>query len=106
MHTHTAPSPPQNVTARNLSSTSIEVEWSPPDTPQGIITSYSVTYYITSDGEGSSEPVMTDGNTINQSIQGLMKFTEYSVYVEASTSVGVGDRSEVATVVTDEDGEL
>ena len=81
------------------------MEWSAPDTPRGIITSYSITYYVTTIGNSSSNAVITsDGATTSKTISDLMKYTEYSVYVEAYTSVGVGDRSELVTVTTDEDG--
>ena len=36
---------------------------------------------------------------------GLMKFMEYSVYVQASTAAGIGDRSDTVNVFTDEDSE-
>ena len=38
-------------------------------------------------------------------VTGLMKYTQYSVYVEASTVAGVGERSDTVTVFTDEDSE-
>ena len=37
---------------------------------------------------------------------GLMKFMEYSVYVQASTVAGIGDRSDTVNVFTDEDSEF
>ena len=36
---------------------------------------------------------------------GLVKFREYSVYVQASTVAGIGDRSDTVNVFTDEDSE-
>ena len=46
-----------------------------------------------------------DGSATSTVIRDLMKYTNYTVFVQASTSVGIGDSSDVVTVVTDEDGE-
>ena len=46
----TAPSQPLNVTAYNVSSTSIMVTWEPPMMPNGIIRSYRVQFNRTTDG--------------------------------------------------------
>ena len=102
----TAPSAPLNVTANNASSTSISVNWTAPSIPRGIITSYTITYYITQNGPSSSAMVdEEDGSATSTVIRDLMKYTNYTVFVQASTSVGIGDSSDVVTVVTDEDGE-
>ena len=104
-HLSPAPTSPLEVVATNTSSTSIMVDWSPPAIPRGIITSYFITYYVTSAGENSSrtEVIVTDAT--NGTVDGLMKFTQYSLYVQASTVAGIGDRSETVTVFTDEDSE-
>ena len=49
--------------------------------------------------------VEDDGSATSRVIEDLMKYTNYTVFVQASTSVGIGDSSDVVTVVTDEDGE-
>ena len=81
------------------------VVWSPPAIPRGLITSYTITYYVTSAGENSSSTEVTDTDATNGAVDGLMKFTQYSLYVQASTVAGIGDRSETVTVFTDEDSE-
>lgn len=102
----TAPSAPLSVTANNASSTSISVSWSPPSIRRGTITSYTITYYITGDGPSSSAIVVEDdGSATSTVIEDLMKYTNYTVFVQASTSVGIGDSSDMVTVFTDEDGE-
>ena len=57
-------------------------------------------------GEGSASIIVVNGNARGTEIENLMKYTEYTVFVQANTSVGGGDRSESVTVVTDEDGEF
>ena len=101
---YAAPSAPVGVIATNLSSTSLSVVWGPPEIPRGIITLYTISYYLlTSVEEGSSYSL----NTTDTSgvLNSLMKYTEYSVYVQASTVAGIGDQSETVTVSTDEDSE-
>ena len=39
------PSAPQNVTGEQLNSTAVRLHWDPPESPNGIITEYQVTYY-------------------------------------------------------------
>ena len=50
--------------------------------------------------------MIVEGSARNREIENLMKYTEYTVFAQANTSAGSGDRSESVTVVTDEDGEL
>ena len=57
-------------------------------------------------GEGSTITMVVDGITNSIEIEDIMKYTEYTVFVHANTSVGRGNRSESVTVTTDEDSEL
>ena len=57
-------------------------------------------------GEASASTMVADGITDSIEIEDLMKYTEYTVFVHANTSVGRGDRSESVAVFTDEDSEL
>ena len=50
--------------------------------------------------------LVDNGSARSTEIGGLMKYTEYTVFVQANTSAGGGDRSKSVTVVTDEDGEV
>ena len=50
--------------------------------------------------------VVGDGSATSTEVEGLMKYTEYTVFIQANTSAGGGERSQIVTVVTDEDGEL
>ena len=97
-----ASSAPVNVTAHNLSSTSIMVTWQPPLTPNGIIRSYHVEVFASSTGDVVNEITTTNTSVI---ITMLEKFTTYEVQVFATT-ITEGDGSDVVTVTTDEDSEL
>ena len=104
-HLSTAPSAPLGVMEANTSSTSIIVSWSPPATPRGVIISYTITYYLTSTGGSTLDSAETTTDATSREVTGLVKFREYSVYVQASTVAGIGDRSDTVNVFTDEDSE-
>ena len=91
-----APSAPRNVIAFNVSSTSINVMWQPPMTPNGIVRSYRVVY--------TTGSTTANINTTNVSIVITMLeiFTNYQVQVFATT-VTEGNGSNVVMVTTDED---
>ena len=57
-------------------------------------------------GEGSASTVVVDGSANSTVIEDLMRYTEYTVFVHANTSVGRGERSQLVIVTTDEDSEL
>ena len=96
-----APSAPFNVTAFNLSSTSIMVTWRSPMTLNGIVRSYRVEYTRITNN------TVEDITTTNTSVVIVMLeiFTAYQVQVFATT-VAEGDGSVIVTVTTDEDSEL
>ena len=96
-----APSAPLNVTARNISSTSIMVTWQSPMILNGIIRSYRVEFTRTTDN------AVDDITTTNTSVVIVMleKFATYQIQVFATT-VAEGDGSDIVTVTTDEDSEL
>ena len=39
------PSAPQNVSGEQLNTTAVRLHWDPPESPNGIITGFQVTYY-------------------------------------------------------------
>ena len=97
--------PPVNVSARNLSSTSILVQWGEvPDTDKNaIILSYTVNYQATPEGNPQQKQVV-NASTREVTLTGLKKNTEYKIEVFANTSKGGGKKSELPiTVQTDED---
>ncbi|XP_065915767.1 phosphatidylinositol phosphatase PTPRQ-like [Dysidea avara] len=91
-----APSAPLDITAFNVSSTSINVTWQPPMIPNGIVRSYRVVYTT-----GSTAADVTTTNT-SVVIAMLEIFTTYQVQVFATT-VAEGDGSNIVMVTTDED---
>ena len=96
-----APSAPINVTARNVSSTSILIMWEPPMTRNGIIVSYRVEFTRITDNFVDNAITTYTSVTIGM----LEKFTTYQVQVFAMT-VAEGDGSDIVAITTDEDSEL
>ena len=94
---------PVNVRGRNLSSTSILVEWGDVPEPDrnGIILSYTVTYEVPPDVPIRRQTVIASAR--QTTLIGLNKFTEYEIAVFANTSKGGGTGSEPIRVKTDED---
>ena len=90
-----------NVTGVNTSSTSLSISWSPPpeQDQNGVITAYNITY-VTSGGNVMMNS--TSSSTLSIELAGLEKFSEYSVSVAASTSIGGGPSvSIMVTTATD-----
>ena len=93
--------PPQNVTAYNVSSTSLHVEWKEvkKTSRNGIILGYLIKYKK-SNGKYLLKNI-TSPTKLHTVISGLSVWTEYSVSVAAYTKVGLGPSANV-TVSTDE----
>ncbi|XP_075065450.1 phosphatidylinositol phosphatase PTPRQ isoform X2 [Mixophyes fleayi] len=91
--------PPHNLSYRTLNSTSIQLFYSPPSSPNGIIKIYSITCLYAA----ASAQHFTSSNH-SAILSGLKKYSEYVITVSASTSVGPGPRkSRPLFVRTDED---
>ncbi|XP_072002591.1 phosphatidylinositol phosphatase PTPRQ isoform X1 [Engystomops pustulosus] len=91
--------PPYNLSFRILSSTSIQMFYSPPSSPNGVIKYYTITCL-------SVEDTAQHYNSSSHSviISGLKKYSDYNITVSASTSVGTGPRtSRLLLVRTGED---
>ena len=73
---------------RTAALTEISISWSPPTTPNGIITVYEIRYR-----ESTSTGPYNITNTTNTqySIVGLIPNTSYTIGVRAYTSVGPGE---------------
>ena len=89
----------------SINSTSILVNWEQPESPNGILRLYRVTYVYTSTAQSgaTSVTVNTTNNFTSVVIDGLEPFTMYSVSVVGVT-VGDGPSSENVTVMTNESG--
>ena len=70
----------------SVTPTSVTLQWMPPETPNGVITQYSIQY----DGI-----VISDfGNkTLNGTVEGLSPNTEYALQLRAHTRVDQGPPS-------------
>ena len=81
----------------------IELVWTAPEMPNGVIRGYQVTYYQTDLGTDTSTNT-TSSSDLEFSITGLQPFTYYSVSVAAIT-IAAGPTSGVVEVQTNESGE-
>lgn len=92
---------PPEVTA--VSSTSLQVDWTEPATPNGVITIYSI---FNTTGEGDVDSLLTNSLSPGSIIlSGLEPFTEYGFVVRVCTDAGC-NTSEVGSGRTGESGKL
>ncbi|XP_061085824.1 phosphatidylinositol phosphatase PTPRQ [Conger conger] len=101
--------PPQNVSYVILSPTSIQVRWSPPTQPNGVIEFYTI-YYTDNSTVLAQRVNVSEGppggaeSQFSAVLEGLSKGTEYSVWMSSSTPHGEGDaRSDIVNLYTMED---
>ncbi|XP_076189725.1 phosphatidylinositol phosphatase PTPRQ isoform X2 [Aptenodytes patagonicus] len=92
-------SAPENITYRNISSMEIELSFFPPSIPNGIIQTYTI-YLKRTNG---TEQRVINTTFLTLRITDLKKYTEYTVEVSASTTMGEGLRSAPLPILTDED---
>ncbi|CAM9994968.1 unnamed protein product [Bubo scandiacus] len=92
-------SAPENITYRNISSMEIELSFFPPSIPNGIIQAYTI--YLKRANGTQQRVINTTLLTLH--ITDLKKYTEYTVEVSASTTMGEGLRSSPLHILTDED---
>ena len=91
--------PPSDLQIVVLNATSVDLNWSPPLGPYGVITNYVI----------QAEPLLVDGaNTTtttiivsaltgtNYTVEGLSPYTMYNFSVAASTRVGTGPSDSVS----------
>ncbi|KAM9797060.1 protein tyrosine phosphatase receptor type Fa isoform 1-T1 [Syngnathus typhle] len=102
--------PPQDVRLLSLSSTSIQVSWAPPPTSTdgpydaAAITGYSLAYRALGREDAQRHLVSGIGADVHSyALEGLEKWTEYSVWVRALTDIGPGPESPPARARTQED---
>lgn len=91
---------PLQVTAVALGRTLVHISWDLPLFPNGNITSY--TLYVSPYGS-----VTLGGGVMSHDLDGLLPYTNYTITVSASTSVGEGPAGPEGGVVitTHQDGE-
>ena len=76
---------PQQFMADVLGPRSIMLQWSPPTSPNGIITNYTLVY-----DDMNEEQLISLPNVLNYTLENLNEFTNYTFLLSASTSVGMG----------------
>ena len=101
-------SPPSNVSANVLTSTSILVFWDivPPVDQNGVITEYEVVYVPQEDfmGRIGRNSTRVPAGSRSLTLSGLEEYVNYSISVQAFTVVGGGPNSEPITRLTLEAG--
>ncbi|KAL5020556.1 hypothetical protein ScPMuIL_003448 [Solemya velum] len=97
--------PPQGVHAEALTSHSIRVEWTPPPmvTMHGILQGYKVLYKPVRQDEDESDARVVTSMDLEAVVDGLEKFSNYSLQVLAYTRKGEGVRSQIIYLMTQED---
>ena len=98
--------PVTNITAHNMSSTSINVTWQPipPDHVNGILLGYHVIYRRVDKVDDNISVVTVNSTSLNTELTGLGKYKLYSIQVAGRTVVGVGNFSDPVFVRTEQDG--
>ena len=104
------PTPPINVTVADLNTTSIQISWTQPSSPNGVLLRYTLYYRpqrSTIQDEGwQTVIVLIDAiglsfNSYTYIFTGLMEYTLYEVVVTASTRIGESVESHPVIVTTD-----
>jgi hypothetical protein len=75
-----APTAPTNVIATEVNSTHVTVEWDEPDTPNGIVRQYIISYNLS-----ESDDITLTGSARTVTIGDLLPFTFYEFTVVAFT---------------------
>ena len=99
---HLVPSAPLNLTVSATGRRSINVTWSPPANPNGILLFYQLEYSIVGQ---SSMTLDVPAESLAASLVELTPAQVYQVTVRANTSVGFGSRSEPVRATTGLDSE-
>uniref|UniRef100_A0A8D3DXY2 Netrin receptor DCC n=1 Tax=Scophthalmus maximus TaxID=52904 RepID=A0A8D3DXY2_SCOMX len=93
------PSRVESLRADALSPTSVQVSWEPPVQPNGPLLGYRLLWSESPTGKEQSVEV----NGLNYKMEGLNKFTEYTVRVLAINRYGPGTATEPVGVTTQSD---
>uniref|UniRef100_A0A8C9ZIZ4 DCC netrin 1 receptor n=1 Tax=Sander lucioperca TaxID=283035 RepID=A0A8C9ZIZ4_SANLU len=93
------PSRVESVQAEALSPTSVQVSWDPPSQPNGPVLGYRLLWTESPSGKEQSVEV----NGLNYKMEGLNKFTEYTVRVLAINRYGPGAAVDSVSVTTQSD---
>nr|XP_046909116.1 tyrosine-protein phosphatase Lar-like isoform X4 [Dermatophagoides farinae] len=91
---------PRNVQARPLSSTTIVVQWEPPEEPNGQVTGYKIYYTLNPNLPINSWDVQSVNSNELTTISDLQAQSIYSIRVQAFTTRGAGPLSPPVQVKT------
>lgn len=91
--------PPTDVVVEAVSPYQVTVTWSPPATPNGIITQYRLSATL---NESPLSSIFVPGDVLSREIDGLTPFGIFTVAISASTFVGQGPFSPTTTIRTQE----
>ena len=94
-----APNPPQNISAKAVNSTTVEVTWDPPSITNGILHYYTIMYGSSDD----MEMMEVNSSGVTMLVSRLDPFTNYTFFVLAVT-IAPSEPSDTVTVLTDEAG--
>ena len=89
MYVFVVPSVPRLLEIVSVSSTSVTLQWIPPEPPNGVITQYSL----------NGQTINISNNVLMYTVGGLSPDTMHSLHLRAHTIVGEGPPSSV-TVIT------
>ena len=85
-----------SISGFTLSSTSVELSWTPPPDPNGNITGYHIEYLpVTENGTHDNKEANITTSVMNYTVTGLEENTLYHFTVSAETSAGRGEGSTV-----------
>ena len=87
-------------------SSSIHASWQlpPENSSNGIIKGFKLLYKKKDSSASFTSLIITNNGTLNKTLTGLSKFTQYEFQVLAYTSAGDGPKSHVKVQKTKEDG--
>ena len=89
-----APGPVASFSASPVSATSVEISWTPPLVPNGVLTSYHVEYQSATGSDISDNgEIDLSVSTTSYNMTGLEENTLYHFTVSAETSAGRGEGS-------------
>ena len=91
---HAVPGQVHSISGFTLSSTSVELSWTPPLDPNGNITGYHIEYLpVTENGTHDNREVNITTPAVSYTVTGLEENTLYHFTVSTETSAGRGEGS-------------
>ncbi|KAB7493929.1 Receptor-type tyrosine-protein phosphatase delta, partial [Armadillidium nasatum] len=95
-----AASAPTPVTSLTLSSSSIQVNWSLPEAPNGVITGYHISCQLLPKTDDDCDIEINDINVFTATAETLLECGDYTISVQAVNGYGRGEPA-VTTATTD-----